>query len=252
MGGQMSLRYEGEFITSTAASYRTGMVSMFRSAFVLVAQLLPGVVLVLYGWGFDELSAFFINPVRAGLAVVTFAAAVGAAVWGVELHPMRRGSMPVGKQSLQLGILLLVSLFLLWFLPFADRRKILTFQQRHWQNYWRYAGLLLCCVGIMTRVLALKALGKYFSAYVTLQPNHRLVQEGIYRRIRHPLYLSLLLAPTGIALVFDSWLALPILVLSAIFVFDRIPREERLLAAHFGREFEEYRLRTWKLIPYVL
>jgi protein-S-isoprenylcysteine O-methyltransferase Ste14 len=62
----------------------------------------------------------------------------------------------------------------------------------------------------------------------------------------------LLLAPTGIALVFDSWLALPILVLSAIFVFDRIPREERLLAAYFGREFEEYRLRTWKLIPYVL
>ena len=225
---------------------------MFRSAFIMVAQLLPGVVLVLYGWGFADLAAFFINPARAGLAAVVFLAAVSAVVWRVELHPMRRGSMPVGKQSLQLGILLLVSLFLLWFLPFADRRKILTFQQRHWQNYLRYAGLLLCCVGIMTRVLALKALGKYFSAYVTLQPNHRLVQEGIYGRIRHPLYLSLLMAPTGIALVFDSWLALPILVLSAIFVFDRIPREERLLAAHFGREFAAYQRRTRKLIPYAL
>lgn len=225
---------------------------MFRSAFILVAQLLPGVVLVLYGWGFDELPAFFLSPARAGLAAAILAGAIGAGVWGVELHPIRRGLMPVGKQSLQLGILLLLSLFLLWFLPFADRRRILTFQQQYWQNYWRYAGLLLCCAGIMTRLLGLKALARYFSAYVTLQPNHRLVQEGIYRRIRHPLYLSLLLAPTGVALIFDSWLALPILVLSAIFVFDRIPKEERLLAAHFGREFEEYRLRTWKLIPYAL
>jgi protein-S-isoprenylcysteine O-methyltransferase Ste14 len=225
---------------------------MFRSAFILVAQLLPGVVLVVYGWGFDDLPAFFINPARAGLAAAIFAAAVGAAVWGVELHPLRRGLMPVGKQSLQLVILLLLSLFLLWFLPFADRRRILTMQRHYWQNCWRYAGLLLCCAGIMTRLLALKVLGRYFSAYVTLQPNHRLVQEGIYGRIRHPLYLSLLLAPTGVALVFDSWLALPILVLSAIFVFDRIPKEERLLAAHFGREFEQYRLRTWRLIPYAL
>lgn len=225
---------------------------MFRSAFILVAQLLPGVVLVLYGWGFDDLPAFFINPARTGLAAAIFAGAVGAAVWGVELHPVRRGSMPVGRQSLQLGILLLLSLFLLWFLPFADRRRILTIQQHYWHNCWRYVGLLLCCAGITTRLLALKALGKFFSAYVTLQPNHRLVKEGIYGRIRHPLYLSLLLAPTGVALVFDSWLALPILVLSAIFVFDRIRKEERLLAAHFGRQFEEYRLRTWKVIPYAL
>ncbi len=134
---------------------------MFRSAFILVAQLLPGVVLVLYGWGFDDLPAFFINPARTGLAAAIFAGAVGAGVWGVELHPVRRGSMPVGRQSLQLGILLLLSLFLLWFLPFADRRRILTFQQHYWHNYWRYVGLLLCCAGITTRLFALKALGKY-------------------------------------------------------------------------------------------
>ena len=144
-------------------------------------------------------------------------------------------------------VLLLLSLCLLWFLPFADRRHILTFRQ----EYWRYPGLLLCCIGIVVRLLALKALGPHFSAYVTLQPNHRLIQDGIYANIRHPLYLSLLLAPAGVALVFASYLALPILLLAAIFVWDRIRKEERLLAAHFGPAFEEYQQSTRMLVPWI-
>lgn len=220
---------------------------MLRSAFVLAVQLLPGILLVLLGWGFDDLPAFFLNPARGGLAVVVFAGAVTAVLFGLDIHPLRRGSTPVGNQSLQLGVLLLLSLSLLWFLPFADRRRILTLKQ----DYWRYLGLLLCCIGVSVRVLALQALGEYFSAYVTLQPDHRLVRRGIYGSIRHPLYLSLLLVPTGVALVFASFLALPILVLAAMFVFDRIRKEERLLAGHFGWEFEDYRHRTWKLVPFV-
>ncbi len=176
-----------------------------------------------------------------------FAAALGAVLLRLDLQPLRLGSAPVGHQGVELAALLFLSLSLLWFLPFADRRHLLTFRQ----DYWRFVGLLFCCTGIVVRLLALKALGQYFSAYVTLQPNHRLIQHGIYASIRHPLYLSLLLAPTGIALVFASYLALPILLLAAIFVWDRIRIEERLLAANFGPEFEEYRHRTRMLIPWL-
>jgi protein-S-isoprenylcysteine O-methyltransferase Ste14 len=221
---------------------------MLRAGFILVLQLLPGLLLVAFGWGFNDLSTFLLNPARGGLVVLILAAAITALFLGLDLQPLRRGSKPVGNQNLQLGALLLLSLWLLWFLPFADRRSILTFKE----NYWRYLGLGLCCIGVSVRILALKALGKYFSAYVTLQPNHRLVRGGIYKHIRHPLYLSLLLAPTGIALVFDSYLALPILALAMVFTFDRIRKEERLLAGHFGLEFEDYKRGTWQLIPLVL
>jgi protein-S-isoprenylcysteine O-methyltransferase Ste14 len=221
---------------------------MLRAIFILALQLLPSLLLVAFGWGLDDLSTFFLNPARGGLVALILAAGIAALFLGLDLQPIRIGSEPVGDQSLQLGVLLLLSLSLLWFLPFADRRRILTFKP----NYWRYLGLLLCCVGVSVRILALKALGGHFSAYVTLQPNHRLVQEGIYNRIRHPLYLSLLLAPSGIALVFASYLALPILALAMAFVLDRIRKEERLLAEHFGLEFEDYRRDTWQLIPLVL
>lgn len=218
---------------------------MLRSAFILVAQLLPAILLVLLGWGFNNLPAFFANPARSGLAALTLAAAISAVLLRIDPQPLRRGATPIGHQRLQLGVLLFLSLVLLWFLPFADRRKILTLQS----VYWRYQGLLLCWGGVAVRLLAMKTLGKYFSAYVTLQPDHRLVRHGVYASIRHPLYLSLLLAPTGIALVFASALALPVLLLAAIFVFDRIQKEERLLAARFPSEFEYYRHRTWRLIP---
>jgi protein-S-isoprenylcysteine O-methyltransferase Ste14 len=220
---------------------------MFRSAFILVIQLLPATLVIFGGWGFDGLTGFLANPARGGLAIATLAAGVAGIVFAIDFNPLRRGTSPAGSETFQLGALLLLSLALLWFLPFADRRGILTFQS----DYWRYLGLLLCCIGISVRLLALRTLGKYFSAYVTLQPDHRLIQHGVYAVVRHPLYLSLLLAPTGIALVFASWLALPILLLAAAFVFDRIRKEERLLANHFTAEFAVYRRQTWRLIPLV-
>lgn len=218
---------------------------MDRPVLNLGAQILPVLLMILAGWGFDYAPHFFSNPARAAMVGVTLVAALVAVIWKVDSHPLRRGTTPVRNQGAQLGALLLLSFALLWFLPFADRRGILRLQH----DQWRYLGLLLFTLGVAVRLLALKALGTHFSAYVTLQPNHRLVQHGVYARIRHPLYLSLLLAPTGIALIFASSLALPIFILSAVFVFDRIRKEERLLDGHFGGEFEDYRRRTRRLIP---
>lgn len=218
---------------------------MRRSALILTFQVLPALLLVFAGWGFDNLPAFFDSPARSGLTIVTLAAFSAGILLKIDFNPLRRGETSATVENVQLGVLLLLSLTLLWFLPFADRHSILTSQEEG----WRYLGLLLCCIGVVVRLLALRKLGNQFSAYVTLQRDHRLVQDGIYGSIRHPLYLSLLLIPTGIALVFASWLALPSLFLSVVFVFDRMRKEERLLAGHFAAVFEEYRRRTWKLIP---
>jgi protein-S-isoprenylcysteine O-methyltransferase Ste14 len=138
------------------------------------------------------------------------------------------------------------SLFLIWFLAFADRRHFLTFTHKSWL---RYVGLGLCGSGVVVRLLALMKLGRQFSAYVTLQVDHQLVQSGIYGRIRHPLYLSLLLAAPGFALVFASVLVWPILVVTLVFVIRRICQEERLLELRFGVEFLEYRKRVGALLP---
>jgi len=220
---------------------------LFRSALILAVQVLPCLGLILFGWGFDSLPAFFMSAPRAGLVVVTLIAAMIAAYCKIDFNPFRKGLGTVGNQSWQLGVLLFFSLVLLWLLPFAEQREILKLRG----DSWPYLGLSLFSIGTFVRVAALKELGENFSAYVSLQPNHRLVQEGIYASIRHPLYLSLLLIPTGIALVFASLLVFPILMLAVAFVFDRMRREEGLLASRFGAQFEDYRRRTRRLIPFV-
>jgi protein-S-isoprenylcysteine O-methyltransferase Ste14 len=220
---------------------------MFRAGAMTSMQVAAGLLLVFAGWGFRDLPAFFGQPARAWFVVLAVLSVGIAVAWRVETQPIRKGLLPTGRQGLQLGVLLALSLLLLWFLPFADRRGLLTFPF----SRLRYAGLGLCAVGGVVRLSAMRRLGRQFSAYVTLQPEHLLVQSGIYGSIRHPLYLSLLLVPAGIAMVFASWLALPIFLLSGIFVADRIAKEEQLLARGFGPEFVAYRGRTRKLIPYL-
>jgi protein-S-isoprenylcysteine O-methyltransferase Ste14 len=219
---------------------------MLRRLFTLSLHLVPILLLLWLGWGWNDWREFLGNPARAGLVGVAILGAGMATLLGVDLHPLRRGVSAGGRQTLVLAMLAGASLFLIWFLPFADRRQILTFTRESWL---RYIGVGLCGSGIVVRLLALKKLGRQFSAYVTLQDDHELVQSGIYGMIRHPLYLSLLLAAPGFALVFASILVWPILGVTLVFAIRRIRQEDRLLELQFGDEFREYRRRVGALLP---
>ena len=78
----------------------------------------------------------------------------------------------------------------------------------------------------------------------------RLVTDGLYSLVRHPLYASnILLVVPGIALVFRSWLLLcvPLFMYVAFRIF--IPAEDKELRKRFGQAFEEYRGRTNAVFP---
>ena len=92
-------------------------------------------------------------------------------------------------------------------------------------------------------------LGRRFSGLVAIQPGHELVTSGVYRVIRHPSYLGLLVNPLGWALTFRSGVG----VLPTAFLIPpllaRIHAEERLLKTQFGGDYDAYRSRTSRLIP---
>lgn len=206
------------------------------------------VLAVVSGWGIADWRDYFANPARTGLILLVVMAAIVILILDVDLYPLRSGQSKLGHQSGVLLALTVASLGLLWFLPYDDRRRILIFHDAETSSW---IGLLLCVLGVATRLLALQKLGKQFSAYVTLQEEHELVQSGIYGVVRHPLYLSLLFAGPGFALVFRSLLVWPILALTLAFITIRIRQEERLLAAKFGGVFDQYCKRTWTLMPFI-
>ncbi|HVN57175.1 MAG TPA: methyltransferase [Bacteroidales bacterium] len=79
-----------------------------------------------------------------------------------------------------------------------------------------------------------------------------LVTNGLYRYIRHPLYLSLLLLGTGIMLKNPRplLLALGAINLIALWLTARI--EEREMTAKFGEEYRNYMKVSKMFIPYIL
>ena len=199
------------------------------------------------GWGYDDLPGFFAHPARAGFVVVALASLVWIVAWRLELTPFRRGTRPVGRQRAGLALLFLTALSTVFFLSYADRHAILTFAGI---DYPRYLGLVLYTGGNAVSIFALRALGKQYSGYVTLQDNHQLVDTGIYSIIRHPIYLRILMVSAGLPLLFRSWLFLPALLLGSLFAAYRIGREETLLAETFGKDYTNYCKRTRRLIPY--
>jgi protein-S-isoprenylcysteine O-methyltransferase Ste14 len=76
----------------------------------------------------------------------------------------------------------------------------------------------------------------------------RLVTDGLYTYIRHPLYLGEFIAQTGIFLQFRSWPAAILLGTQFFFQFRRMCWEESILGQAFF-EYAEYRENSWRLIP---
>ncbi|MDA2912868.1 isoprenylcysteine carboxylmethyltransferase family protein [Acidobacteriia bacterium AH_259_A11_L15] len=219
-----------------------------KASLGLLLQVTLAFVLMFFGWGWDDLGGFFAHPARAGLLAIALVGLVCMFVWRLDIQVFRRGPRPVGRQRWLLAGLMAFGLFLVWFLPYGDRRDVLTFTGA---DLLRYVGLALYAGGTVLAFAALRALGKQYSGYVTLQEDHRLVQTGIYGLIRHPIYLRGLLVFLGLPLLFRSWLVVPLFVFGLVFVALRIRQEEKLLAEHFGAEFEAYRRRTWRLLPYL-
>lgn len=112
------------------------------------------------------------------------------------------------------------------------------------------AVLLLMGGAVYLFVASSSALGKNWSLEARMRTDHQLVRDGPYARVRHPIYLGMLLFLLGLAVAFGHWLqlafALP-LFLAGTAIRTRL--EDRLLESQFGPEFCDYARATPALIP---
>ena len=101
------------------------------------------------------------------------------------------------------------------------------------------------------RLIPVFVLKTRFSGLVAIQAEHKLETRGIYRLVRNPSYLGMLVSVVGWALVFRSIVGGLISLLSLIPIVPRIHAEERLLRKHFGTQYDDYFARTWRLLPWI-
>ncbi|BAX60658.1 methyltransferase family protein [Burkholderia stabilis] len=192
--------------------------------------------------GFGGFAAFFSHPPLTVIVVATLAMAVVAM--------FTEGNLSAGERENRDNRWVLaafaVSGFLLAYLPaLTDRLDVWTFGG----DALRWLGVVLYIAGGALRLWPVFVLGKRFSGLVAIQPGHTLVTDGIYRRIRNPSYLGLLVNSVGWALAFRSGVGVLLVALTIVPLVARIRSEEALLRSQFGAEYDAYCARTWRLLP---
>ena len=196
--------------------------------------------LAILGWG--GFRPFFSHPALIALVVVLLALS------GVAFFA--RGNLSPGVREARGNrwvILVFVIIgFLNAYLPaYTDRKELWTIDG----DMIRWLGVALFAAGGVLRLWPVFVLGNRFSGLVAIQSGHTLVSSGVYRVIRHPSYLGLLINSLGWSLAFRSGVGVLLTVLLIPPLLARIDAEENLLHSEFGDEYNAYRSRTSRLIP---
>lgn len=168
-----------------------------------------------------------------------------------SLHP-RGGTIKVVKSRkgrMEQTLLALTSLG--FFLPLVwIFTPVLQFADYSLHPVPVIAGIFCLGLGLWFLFRSHSDLATNWSITLEIREKHQLITHGIYRHVRHPMYLALLLYSSGQALVLPNWVAGPsYLVAFALLFACRVGPEERMLVEEFGKNYEAYMARTKRLIP---
>lgn len=112
--------------------------------------------------------------------------------------------------------------------------------------------VLLAAAVAMRRVVSRQLKASTLMGLPELAPERyesRLLDEGIYARVRHPRYAQVLIAVAGYALISNYLAAYGVLAFVLLMFAVLIPLEERELVRRFGPAYEDYRRRVPALVP---
>ena len=119
-------------------------------------------------------------------------------------------------------------------------------------NCLSWIGIVLLVVGIVTRVIIIKNLGKYFTVDVSIKSDHAIKSDGFYTYVRHPSYAFSMLTFLGLGFALNNWVSLAVAFIPPFIAFSyRIFVEEKALVDQFKDEYSQYRKTSKKLIPFI-
>jgi protein-S-isoprenylcysteine O-methyltransferase Ste14 len=114
----------------------------------------------------------------------------------------------------------------------------------------RALGALLFAGGVSLYRVAGRTLGEALSPFTEPRRGAPLVTGGLYRYLRHPMYLSQAMIAVGAPLTLGSRYTLAAAVVVVVLLLVRLRREERALTRTFP-DYSHYAARTKRLLPFV-
>lgn len=140
----------------------------------------------------------------------------------------------------------LVPFYLSIYLPPAEH----LFIKHQLSKTFIIIGFSILVVGIFLRLYSLTTLKSNFSFSINPNQSNNLIANGIYRYVRHPLYLSLILMSFAGCIIFSCITIWIFSLTTLIAVVKRIKEEETVLTEKYP-EYVNYKNKTYRLIPYI-
>lgn len=144
--------------------------------------------------------------------------------------------------NLILGSYLLMFLYV--FTPWLDFAHISL------PAWVRLIGVLITCSGIWLFTWSHQTLGANWSGVLEISEGHRLVIEGPYRYVRHPMYSAFFIFGLGILFQSANWfIGAPHFMMVLWMYLTRVASEEAMMIDHFGDAYRQYMTTTRRLLP---
>jgi protein-S-isoprenylcysteine O-methyltransferase Ste14 len=186
---------------------------------------------------------------------------IGAVIWFVIRIPARRRARKAAVKSSGRGlretILMAVSLTGLGIIPlayiagyFEGRFRFLSLADRPFVPALAWLGAFVFAASLWLFYRTHKDLGRNWSVSLDIRESHKLVTNGVYALVRHPMYSAFWLWAAAQALLLPNWVAgFAGMVGFGTLFFGRVGEEERLMCDAFGDEYRAYMRRTSRVLP---
>jgi protein-S-isoprenylcysteine O-methyltransferase Ste14 len=111
-----------------------------------------------------------------------------------------------------------------------------------------WLGIGCVAVAVTAALTCLLQFRRAATAIEPWRPTTAVIERGLYRISRNPIYIAFALGHVGVALIMHSlWMLLSVIPALAIVHYGVVLREETYLATKFGTTYRDYqaRVRRW-------
>lgn len=120
----------------------------------------------------------------------------------------------------------------------------------HKAGIYHFIGFFVFIFGVIFRNWAIITLGKYYSHIVRKIDEHKIINTGPYKILRHPAYTGMIIAHVGVTVYFFNYITCSILIFLLIpSIIVRIFIEEKTLKTIEG--YKEFSKKRKRIIPYI-
>ena len=130
--------------------------------------------------------------------------------------------------------------------------EMLAWGSLHLPLWSRFVGTGLGVLALLWFVWIHQTLGNNLSVRIKIKDGQRLVTNGPYRWIRHPMYTAFYILHVAAFLLTANWfIGLTWMVGLTVNILLRVSREEAMLISRFGSEYSLYMERTGRFVPII-